>query len=912
MEVPEELPRSSAAASEPPLSTPALSHILSATAGQKSASSWQTDGSHEVGMLARLAGNMQEDAAQGVPEELAYEQELAVQEHVASGAGGSQGKLAPLMRREHRRRRTNKGDRRPAPRVALRKRAGAAPASHRKPQQSHRPPKPNMPPVTPPARKQRRPGAAAATAPALDDRSDPIEEQLPPPFDSPPFDSPPSPEHPSQWDRSGSDDDDGTSALSGSDAGEPPPEMMMTQMTEEEQARMRLTGVLYIPPADVTGEPALIQAEDKYIRHVRGVRQARTRIDARTPHGYRDYRAKHPAGTQRRGPDSMHTWLSGRGMTTSIAPLSTISVPKPKVGPPRDPDAEFREQVRLIEQQMVSEPRCLAHKLMAQLSPDRPKDDPYTYVFGVPDKYNPDIDASATRIQSLYRGRSSRRSVQSDREDQAATRIQAGARGRQTRRVQAEARRKRETKLAAYEAEVFAEVWSVLTHIKDCCAVDEDREKARMIAVKRKQGAEFAQLMMRKAIEKVLEHAADEAEEKSKQGKSKWKMAMKGAAGGSGVSLAKAGKRIRRASVVMMAALGRNKSNQKDTGDEQAKKPSTVGKMLRRASLVMLLGKGKQQQVENGEEEASAGTGDEQAEEIKNNPALAAVAAASADEAQKTGKKAVKALKKRVRRASIVLLATKAGSVLKAVTSEKVQQKAAELESLKKQKQEIETAAVAASAGNIDAAAVIAAAAATANGISPGASPRSDTAAAAPPEEESESEEDDFDPPEQPEPALSQTDAKMEQEPEPEPALERLSLVDGSLRAYTPGNTPPDQQPEPQPHPKPELEQPEQPASKARSALLNGLRSGELEAAVAKSDADAAAAVAAGAATATAAAEAAAMEAERQRLAEARRLEGERLAAEEAAAAAEAQAAAEHEAFLKRVGVPSDPPGRGQ
>lgn len=878
----------------------------------------------------------EQDVVLGVPEELVYEEEPAPGKQLPRatqrlGEASPVDQLAPLQVREHRRRRVSKGDKRPVPRIALRKPAGMASRPHKDAL-----PKPGIQPVTPPMRREHH------------DHLVPVGEQLPP-FQSPAFDSPESPCVSSA--RHSGSDGDGEPPLSLGSAEETPPEEIVANIHDP----LRLTGVTYIPPKQLAGdENALAQAEDSYVRHVGAVRRARRVIDVRTPHGYRDYRARHPVGAQARGLDSVHTWLSGRGMSTSIAPLSTISVPKPKVRRRRDPDSDFQQQVRMVEAQMAHEPRCLAHKLMYQLSPDRPKDEPFKYVFGVPNKFTPDIDASATRIQSRYRGHKARRSTRSYREGQAACHIQARTRGRQTRRMQAEAKRDREAQLAAYEAEIFAEVWSVLTYVKDRAAAAEDEEKAQKLHIEMcKQAAgEFSQAMLNNAIEKALERREVE-ENKSKR--SKWKVAK--TSGGVGGSLGKgAGSRIRRASVTLMAALGLNKTGDRQQNEDRAQgeRRSKVGKILRKASIAMNLGKREQHQHLH-----QART--KESEQIKNDPVLAAAAAATVDAAQKSGKKAVKELKKRVRRASIVMLAAAVGSKLNAVKAETVQQKAMELEDLKKQRQELENATMAGNEGNISSAAVVVAAASAV------------TSSSASPQEDSSSEEDEYDEISSPPDAELDPGARLAPKVGSQPVsslltstreiassdyhtakthdatpsnaktgelqavgiqmaaaaaagigsehvaigqtgsrvTEALSLADGSLRLFTPIGTsssptsavPPAAAADDDVPPKDTTVDDSTVGSKARGALLGGLRSGELEASVSQMrDAAAYSAEIAAATAEQAAAE------ERRQLAMIRRAELERIASEEAAAAA--QTAAEHEEFCRRAGVPLHGPGR--
>jgi archaellum component FlaC len=445
--------------------------------------------------------------------------------------------------------------------------------------------------------------------------------------------------------------------------------------------------------------------------------------------------------------------------------------------------------------------------------------------------------------------------------------------------------------------------------------------------------------MLSNAVAKALEHGKVK-EQKPKW--SKWKVATTGSGGGS-LSTA-AGTRIRRASVTLMAALGLNKAGdgEKDEDSAHGQGRSKVGKMLRKASLVMNLGKGKQRQQD----------GMTESEQIKNDPALAAVAAATADAAQKSGKKAVKELKKRVRRASIVLLATTVGSKINAVKSATVQQKATELEDLKRQKQALENAATAASQGNINSAAVVVA---TASAV---------TSSGALPQEASSSEEDEYDelssrPETEPERILNWTGgprvvSKMDsgsesslatsateiasseyhtaktQNPLPSNAKsaelevvgtqmaadtadmsadhtaisQPLSLTDGSLRSHKPGGTSLAPTPSAATVPLKDTTTDDSiSGSKARGVLLGGLRSGELEASVLQMREAAAYSARMAAATA----EQAAAE-ESHRLAAIRRAEEERIAAEETAAAA--QTAAEHAAFCRQAGVPLHGPGR--
>lgn len=910
--------------------TPALRHIL-APAGQKSTgkapdknpASWQTDGASEVGPLSRLASDLTKDAALGVPEEIVCEDEPTVQQplgvaranvdvldiHSREGHGAiSAEQLAPLQRREHRRRRARNGNKRPAPRIALRKQAGLRSSTHQH----------SMPLVTPRARRQ------------FHDHSRAVGE-----YESPAFDSPESPElSPPPYGRLDEYDKQTLPVELKSDADDTPPEEIVAKTDNP----LRLPAIAPIPTKEIIGdENALAQADDKYIRHVAAVRRARRVVDVQTPQGYRDYRSRHPAGAQARGSDSLHTWLSGRGMSTSIAPLSAISFAKPKVRRRRDLESDFQQQVSRLETQMAQAPRCLAHKLMHQLSANRPKDEPYKYVFGVPNKYTPDIDASATQIQSVYRGHKARQSIRSYREGQAACHIQARARGMQTRRLRSKARREREANRAAYEAEVFAEVWSVLTYIKNRTAAGEDEEKTKILhaGMTKQVATEFSQLVLKHAVAKALEHSME----------SKRAMGKTTSTDSKTTTLRKAaGKRLRRASLTLMAALGRKKDEVRNEDEE---------------------GKGKapeKQQPQQLEDDTNV------SEQVKNDPAFAAMAAATVDSAQNSGKKAVRELKKRVRRASLVLLATTVGSKLNAVKSETVQQKAVELADLKKQQQVLENATIDASNGDVDSAALVVKTGPTASRSD--ASQREDSASS---EEDAYDEtpvrsqlesvarsksqvelEQDSEPKPKPKPesaigsdVLPQKDSSQSDEeadddntsqsireastipaplliPKIDPELKcgklevgsstpvagtarmdadhgsltrPLRLADGSLRGYKPDgrslslNAPATSAIDYAPH-----------GTKARGTLMDELRSGELKASVLQAHEAATYAPETSDKTAEYVTE------EKQQEMIHRVEEKKRVSAEEAEAAA--RVAAEHNDFLRRAGVPERGPGR--
>ena len=199
-----------------------------------------------------------------------------------------------------------------------------------------------------------------------------------------------------------------------------------------EQTQPLPAPVMDMPTRLFTREADLIAAEKRYTDHVNHVQQARRMIDVQTPHGYRAYRSRHE--NAERSSDGLHSWLARPGMASSLAPLSKMTLPRHRRRTSGfgtgfgtlDPDApameDFYAQMHAIEQQMHHSPLCLAHEVMARLSPGPVPglDDEAAYV-----------DAAATKIQSVARGRKARRDLLE--QENAARKIQARVRGFQTR-----------------------------------------------------------------------------------------------------------------------------------------------------------------------------------------------------------------------------------------------------------------------------------------------------------------------------------------------------------------------------------------------------------------------------------------------------------------------------------------------
>eukprot|EP01043_Picozoa_sp_COSAG02_P034437 COSAG02_NODE_2406_length_8930_cov_10.414676_4_plen_996_part_00 len=246
--------------------------------------------------------------------------------------------------------------------------------------------------------------------------------------------------------------------------------------------------VMDMPTRLFTRESDLIAAEKRYTDHVSHVQQARRMIDVQTPHGYRAYRSRHE--NVERSSDGLHSWLARPGMASSLAPLSKMTLPRRRQRTSGfgtgfgtlDPDAsamdDFYAQMQAIEQQMHQSPLCLAHEVMARLAPPP--------VPGL-DEEAAYVDAAATKIQSVARGRIARRDLAD--QDQAARKIQARVRGFQTRAERREAAIQ-EAKAAADEAAAVYAKEEAEAVAAEAAYAKEEAEALAAEAAHRKEEAE--------------------------------------------------------------------------------------------------------------------------------------------------------------------------------------------------------------------------------------------------------------------------------------------------------------------------------------------------------------------------------------------------------------------------------------
>ena len=273
--------------------------------------------------------------------------------------------------------------------------------------------------------------------------------------------------------------------------------------------------VMDMPTRLFARESDLMAAEKRYTDHVTHVQQARRVIDVNTPYGYRAYRSRHE--NAERSSDGLHSWLARPGMASSLAPLSKMTLPRgrrPTGGfgtgfGAFDPDAsamdDFYAQMQAIEQQMHHSPLCLAHEVMARLGPQvlPGLDDEAAYV-----------DAAATRIQSIARGRLARRDLAE--QENAARMIQARVRGFQTR---AERREEaiREAKAAAEEAAAIYAKEEAEAVAAEAAYAKEEAEALAAEAAHRKEEAEAlaAEADARREEEEALLAEADARREEA-------------------------------------------------------------------------------------------------------------------------------------------------------------------------------------------------------------------------------------------------------------------------------------------------------------------------------------------------------------------------------------------------------------
>jgi fused signal recognition particle receptor len=161
--------------------------------------------------------------------------------------------------------------------------------------------------------------------------------------------------------------------------------------------------------------------------------------------------------------------------------------------------------MQAIEQQMHHSPLCLAHEVMARLGPQvlPGLDDEAAYV-----------DAAATRIQSIARGRLARRDLAE--QENAARMIQARVRGFQTR---AERREEaiREAKAAAEEAAAIYAKEEAEAVAAEAAYAKEEAEALAAEAAHRKEEAEAlaAEADARREEEEALLAEADARREEA-------------------------------------------------------------------------------------------------------------------------------------------------------------------------------------------------------------------------------------------------------------------------------------------------------------------------------------------------------------------------------------------------------------
>lgn len=196
--------------------------------------------------------------------------------------------------------------------------------------------------------------------------------------------------------------------------------------------------VMYMPTSLYTRSSDLIAAEQRYVSHMRHVSAASRMIDIKTPHGYRSYRQRHELknGSQ----DSLHNWLARPGMRNSLAPLSKMTLPRPQARRSTSVEGvrqeelamqDFYSQMAAIEQQMRDAPLCMAHKVMARLSPEP----------GGSRQLPVSVDdAAATRIQALARGKAARDRMAREAAEAAAAAAEAAERERAAALIQARVR----------------------------------------------------------------------------------------------------------------------------------------------------------------------------------------------------------------------------------------------------------------------------------------------------------------------------------------------------------------------------------------------------------------------------------------------------------------------------------------
>ena len=235
------------------------------------------------------------------------------------------------------------------------------------------------------------------------------------------------------------------------------------EMVTSPTSSLQMPAPVMMLPTDATAyrrSSELVAAQSGFVAHRRHVSDAQRMIDLKTPHGYRNYRQRHnssnPSGI--RG-DGLHKWLArdGHGLS-SLAPLSKMTAVRPRArsrsslaASHHDAENElymgdFYSQMHAIEEQMHEAPLCLAHKLMARLSPD-------PLLRGLPRGMPKDV--AVVRIQASARGRQTRNQLEWQKNEKAASSIQARVRGNQTRKERKLAHEK-----AAAEAEAAAAVWA--------------------------------------------------------------------------------------------------------------------------------------------------------------------------------------------------------------------------------------------------------------------------------------------------------------------------------------------------------------------------------------------------------------------------------------------------------------------